>query len=156
MRQEHEWDDDLGLCTACGTKRETATPPAAPPRPAPRPIVVEKPAGAADGLARKTGGARKPTAETRAAFASQTLSPAPAPRETPATESVKAFVGAVVDRQDAHALVAAMVERETISDVATIPDPIAATIAVLELERSEIDVTIETLRRLQGRKVARA
>lgn len=133
MRAEHDWDEEVGACRVCGAKRRSATPPAASPRPPQRPIVVR---GAADGLRRSAGGRRTPTPEQRLAFQSHTLTPAPVlarplPPPPPADP----------DEQP---------------DLGTIPEPMAAAIAALELERDELKIAIETLKRLQGRKAARA
>jgi hypothetical protein len=104
MRNEHDWDEEIGVCKACGAKGTTFAPRPAPAAPLPK--------------ARPGKGARhKPSPAHRAAFAGQMLTPAP-PRE----------------------------------EVATIPDPLVAALAALELERDEIDIAIATLRRLQGRK----
>jgi hypothetical protein len=125
MRAEHDWDDEVGVCTVCGVKRSAATSPSVSPWPATRPIVAPPP-GAADGVRRSAGGKRKPTLEQRMAFGSGTLSPAPPPQS------------------------------RAVEDLATIPDPAAAVLAELELERDELEVAIDTLKRRQARKAAHA
>lgn len=131
MRPEHDPDYEVGACRACGAKLAPA--PAATPRAQERPIVVR---GAADSLTRSAGGRSKPTREQRQAFHGQSLTPAPPPAE-PATSRPNP-------------------DPPGPEDVARIPDPIAATIATLELERAELEVAIETLKRVQGRKAARS
>ncbi len=61
-------------------------------------------------------------------------------RHKPSDEHRAAFVGA------------ASVMVESKADVATIPDPLAAVLAGLELERDELEIAIATLKRLEARK----
>lgn len=147
MRPEHDFDPEVGRCAWCGAKRETATPPAATPRPAPRPIVA---APAAEGLRRSPGGRSKPTAEGRRAFGQ--MAGGGDPRRKPvASAAIEVLTGAPDPE-----LIEPVLAPDFGADFASTPDPIAATIAALELERDEIDITITTLRRMQDRKAASA
>ena len=132
MRAEHTPDEDGDLCRVCG--QSIAPEPAATPRPAPRAIVAPAPQRA-----------HRPSAETKAAF-----NPTPAPRPAPPQELQEL---PTIGPGRPPAARGRSVEAE---DVATIPDPIAATIAALELEleREEIDVTLATLRRLRVRRAS--
>lgn len=119
MRSEHVFDED-GLCD-CGQKRTTFAP-----RPALRDVTsppVRKVRSIAD-LERPArpgkGGSHKPKPEERRAFGQMDGG---GPKPSPATPTVIASPA--------------------------IPDPVAATIAQLELEREELDQAIETLRRHQ-------
>lgn len=82
--------------------------------------------GAADGLRRAAGGRRKPTREQAAAFVGQGPT-----RETPARVAAPPL------------------------GFGALPDPTAAAVAALELERDELDSAISVLKRLQARQAAR-
>jgi hypothetical protein len=142
-RAEHQFDED-GICERCGFVSGSRVPPAATPRPAPRPIV----APAADGLRRQAGGVSKPGRDARIAFG-QMAGTTPRPRaDAPSSGNGH--------EPQAHDIACPCPdcerERPQSADVATIPDPLGAAIAELELERSEIEVAIETLGRLRARK----
>jgi hypothetical protein len=137
MRAEHEWDDEIGACVRCGEKRPTGFMPTA---------AAEDPAPvhtAADVITRSAGprGTRAPlTREQKLRFHGGMMAPVPAPAGAP---------------QAAPSISAPQVRSKNYTsapeDLATIPDPIAATIAELQLWRAELDVTIATLERYAER-----
>lgn len=144
MRMEHDWDREVGVCMACGVKREGSTLPAATPRPPERPIVA-RPATAAEGLRKSPGGIHRPTPDARRAFGQmagggdlQRKATAPAPVIPP-------FPGS----GGSAALIAE-------AEDSTHPVNWDAVIAELKLEREELDFAISTLERHRAAKASRA
>ncbi len=106
-----------------------------------------------DGICEACGARRTTFAPTRlpAAGPLPRARPGKGARHKPSDEHRAAFF-------EASSIVAkprkeAAIEARSVEDVATIPDPIVATLAALELERDELDIAIATLRRLEARKV---
>lgn len=139
MRAEHEWDAEGELCVNCGKPRPAGfVPSAAPADPQPAPVPQRRAADQVKRSAGPRGTVTIPSREQRLRFHGQMTAPVPGrPVPVREVEPVAVVHGA-----------------EPADDVATIPDPIAATIAELDLWRSEIDNAISTLQRLQARKSA--
>jgi hypothetical protein len=137
MRSEHEWDDEVGACVRCGAQRRRELPKAGP-------IEDQPPASAADRVTR-VGGPRgtraRQTDEQRVNFGI-----GPKRHVTPPVHLAPTVPAAALTLPPGNI--------EPAPDVATIPDPITAAIAELQLWSDEIGVAIDTLRRLHGRKSA--
>lgn len=138
MRPEHSYDED-GICTACGSTRATFAP-------RPEPVEVSAPRKPLPKARPGKGASHKPSPAHAAAFA-EARSFVAAPKPEPAKDVNT--LAATLDRSLLREY-----PKPDSEDVATIPDPMAATIAALELERDELDVTIATLKRLHGRSRA--
>jgi hypothetical protein len=163
MRAEHEWDDELGLCVRCGAKRPAGFVATAAPEPMPEITPAAPKPSAADSLKRSPGprGTVAPLSrEQKQRFHAGVMLPAPDPlaevRKQVAQESrefarefaARVAAEPVVKHPDQFAEKAGM----PAEDVATFPDPIAATIAQLELELVETELVLDVLRRIHTRR----
>jgi hypothetical protein len=180
MRAEHEWDDEVGMCTRCAAKRpEGFVPSAAPEVQIPEAVQIPafKPT-AADKLKRSPGprGTVAPlTRDQKQRFHAGVM--LPAPMREPLTPGAPPFVP-VREVDDTDVAAGVMQPRPEVmqprpasvhgtpadvhetpgsvhaEDVVTYRDPVAAVIAELELELTETQITLARLRRMQQRKTA--